>query len=366
MPRAAVFRRETRTFYRRRIPGIAVPTSPIIRSSAVAGNTTTTSTSTTVTKPAGLALDDYLLAFQFGDADNLLASMTGPSGFATLSSQAPNAGTNIPCAKVWGIQATATEVAASNFVFNDASGGDSVTILVAIVAGTYDTSDPIDFSTWTAQARVSSMVQTAPSATGVDRGLLLSIFGTDANGSSEQYPASGPAGTTLVNQFEAVSLFSMGGVYSERLAASGATGTRVVSPTPGGITTNGWIATTAVVNPPPVVIAQQGSVSLTVSPTISLNGTVAGTQIAVRSRNQNAQTTDSTSHPISLPAGVVAGDLLYVPFSIDTATAVTSTTSTGWAKLIEQAQGTTTNQTGSVWWKQATGSDALTINSDTA
>lgn len=86
----------------------------------------------------------------------------------------------------------------------------------------------------------------------------------------------------------------------------------------------------------------------------------------VRARNQGAQVTDATSHVINLPAGVQAGDLLYVAFSIDTASTVTSSTSTGWAKLASDKQGTTTNQTGEVWWKRATGSDAFTITSSTA
>jgi hypothetical protein len=88
-------------------------------------------------------------------------------------------------------------------------------------------------------------------------------------------------------------------------------------------------------------------------------------QVTVRSRTQGAQVTDSLTHVINVPEHAV-GDLLYVAFSIDTGTTVTSTSSTGWQKLIEMAQGASTNQKGSVWWKRATGSDALTIDSSTA
>ena len=86
----------------------------------------------------------------------------------------------------------------------------------------------------------------------------------------------------------------------------------------------------------------------------------------VRSRNQGAQVTDATTHNINLPAGVQVGDLLYVAFSIDTATTVTSSTSTGWQKLISDKQGTTTNQTGEVWWKRATSSNTFAITSSSA
>src|SRR4249919_212470 len=89
-------------------------------------------------------------------------------------------------------------------------------------------------------------------------------------------------------------------------------------------------------------------------------------QVTTRSRNQGAQVTDSTTHVINLPPRIEAGDVIYVAFSIDTASVNTSTSSTGWTKLIEMGQGTTTNQKGAVWWKRATGSDALTINSDIA
>jgi Concanavalin A-like lectin/glucanases superfamily len=83
----------------------------------------------------------------------------------------------------------------------------------------------------------------------------------------------------------------------------------------------------------------------------------------VRSRNSGAANTAATSHSINLPAGVVAGDLLLVGFSNDESTDPTtiSTTSTGWTVLDSVEQGATTNHRGSVLWKRATGSDALSI-----
>ena len=89
------------------------------------------------------------------------------------------------------------------------------------------------------------------------------------------------------------------------------------------------------------------------------------TLATVRARAQGSQTSDSTTHPITLPT-TVAGDLLLVAFASDTATATVSTSSTGWAILASIPQGATTNHTGSVLWKRATGSDALTVNTSTA
>jgi hypothetical protein len=89
----------------------------------------------------------------------------------------------------------------------------------------------------------------------------------------------------------------------------------------------------------------------------------AGGTATVRSRATGAQNTATTSHSITLPAGVVAGDLLVVEFSNDESTDPTtiSTTSPGWSVLGSVEQGTTTNHRGSVLWKRATGSDALTV-----
>ena len=69
----------------------------------------------------------------------------------------------------------------------------------------------------------------------------------------------------------------------------------------------------------------------------------------------------TTSHAVSMPSGVVAGDRLIVAFVHDTATATASTSSSGWSSLGSRAQGSTTNHTLTVFTKVATGSDSLTV-----
>jgi hypothetical protein len=66
---------------------------------------------------------------------------------------------------------------------------------------------------------------------------------------------------------------------------------------------------------------------------------------------------NTTSHPITLPSGIVAGDLLLCVFSVDGQP--TCSPSAGWAKLGQATQGTAV--TGAVFWRHATGADALTV-----
>lgn len=69
-----------------------------------------------------------------------------------------------------------------------------------------------------------------------------------------------------------------------------------------------------------------------------------------------------TSHPITLPSGITAGDLLLVVFSCDgnpTITVDTGASGTGWNALTQGAN--TTVVSSNVFWKIAEGSDALTL-----
>lgn len=72
---------------------------------------------------------------------------------------------------------------------------------------------------------------------------------------------------------------------------------------------------------------------------------------------------DTKSHgPITLPSGVEVGDLLLCVFSVDAAP--TCTASAGWTKLGQASYSTTV--TGAIFWKIATGSDALTVTTSSS
>ena len=72
-----------------------------------------------------------------------------------------------------------------------------------------------------------------------------------------------------------------------------------------------------------------------------------------------------TSHAVSLPADVQAGDLLVCIFSADSSGfSCTFSPSVGWTELFERGNGSTVF--GCVFWKVATGDDALTVTASEA
>src|SRR5918999_380204 len=92
--------------------------------------------------------------------------------------------------------------------------------------------------------------------------------------------------------------------------------------------------------------------------------------MTVRALVGGANNTDSTSHVVSLPAGIEVGDRLIVGFTNDTATATVSLSAAmqtaGWSILGTQAQGTTTNHRLTILTKIATGGDTLTVTTSSA
>lgn len=72
----------------------------------------------------------------------------------------------------------------------------------------------------------------------------------------------------------------------------------------------------------------------------------------------STETSDTTSHTISLPASIASGDLLVAVITVDASPSVTFT---GWTKFgdTDDIQDGT-NQAGTMWWKDATGSEGST------
>lgn len=135
-----------------------------------------------VTKPAGLAVGDLLLAFHVGDNDALLANMTAPASWTEIASQAAVSGAQ-PAMKVWHRIATSTETAALNFSFSAGGGGVFCSAgILAITAGTFDPTAPLS-PTFTINA-ANSTSHVAPSLTGIVNGLLVTAHSTDQGGAS--------------------------------------------------------------------------------------------------------------------------------------------------------------------------------------
>jgi hypothetical protein len=228
--------------------GTGGSTNPTIRSVGTGANAAAGATTSTVSKPAGLAIGDYLLGVHVGDADNVLTSMTAPTGFTALATSSPDATNNVPAVKLWGKVATSTETAAASFSFGDAGAADAAVVLIAITTGTYNTSTPVTAGTWNTMARPpGTQPQDAPSITGVANALLLAIYGSDTNGVTQAYPSTGPSGMNPEQSLQGAVKYAMAGVYSLVLSSAGATGTKSVTPTP-SVSTNGWAATQILIN----------------------------------------------------------------------------------------------------------------------
>lgn len=77
-----------------------------------------------------------------------------------------------------------------------------------------------------------------------------------------------------------------------------------------------------------------------------------------------SSTTDLASHPITIPTGLVAGDMLVVVFSSDGNPVITVGSGAGWTKL-GQLGDATGAVTSAIFWKIASGSDVLTLATST-
>ncbi len=77
---------------------------------------------------------------------------------------------------------------------------------------------------------------------------------------------------------------------------------------------------------------------------------------------------NTTSHAITLPSGISAGNLLLVAFAVDanpTVTVNTGVSGPNWTKL-GQTSNTGADVTGAIFWKIAAGGDALTLTTDSS
>jgi len=82
----------------------------------------------------------------------------------------------------------------------------------------------------------------------------------------------------------------------------------------------------------------------------------------VASSAASNRSTDVSTHNITMPAGIAAGDLLLVLFSFSGfAGSTVATASAGWTKLGQANQSTNTTAFAAVFWKIAAGSDTLTV-----
>jgi len=215
--------------------------APTIRNTTAASNA---GGSLAVTKPSGLAVGDYLIAWHISDNDGALASMGAPAGWTLLGSNAGTTGGH-PYQKVWTKVATSTETAASTFTFTDsASGIHNSAVVMAITTGTYDSTSPTTAVSFNNGGTSSSTSHVAPSVTGVVDGLLCTSHGTDSGGTAATYTA--PSGMT-----ERADTNGGSGSYTAlevatlALASTSATGSKTATCS----TSRPWKGSALIVNP---------------------------------------------------------------------------------------------------------------------
>ena len=94
--------------------------------------------------------------------------------------------------------------------------------------------------------------------------------------------------------------------------------------------------------------------------------TLANAQPVVESTSSGKQDSTTTTHAITMPSGITAGDLILVVFSMDagiTHSLLSITSGSNWIEHGYYSQGFVG---GAVYWKIAEGSDALTLTSSSA
>jgi len=285
--------------------------APTIRDTKAASNA---GGSLAVTKPSGLAVGDYLIGWHISDNDGALASMGAPSGFALLGSSAGTTGGH-PYEKVWTKVATSGDVAASTFTFTDsASGIHNSAVVMAIAAGTYDTTTPTTAVTFNNGGTSSSTSHVAPSVTGVVDGLLCTSHGTDSGGTAATYSA--PSGMT-----ERADTNGGSGAYTAlevatlALSSTSSTGTKTATCS----TSRPWKGSSLIVNPVTTPTVTGTRTNLADNPALKTNATGwTGPSGWARSTSVDAalpRTTGfegSTTGDVSPPrAAVTAGSQYY-------------------------------------------------------
>jgi hypothetical protein len=89
--------------------------------------------------------------------------------------------------------------------------------------------------------------------------------------------------------------------------------------------------------------------------------------VSVRARSWTRIQANATSHPIGMPSGIEAGDLLLAFFSVDGLPTLSGYDAGGWSLLGERVGGGGSNQqTSALLYKEAAGSDTLSVTTSAA
>jgi hypothetical protein len=189
-----------------------------------------------VTKPAGTADGDVLVAFCFGYA-TALADVTAPAGFTVRDTEG-DAGTNRH-GKVF------TKVAASegaSYTFGSTTAYDYfAVILVAVQGADTASTDGVDGTPASGIFNNGDDTADAPSISPSGSDSLLLCAAMFNSFSAAARTTTPPTGMTEIADFQRADQFDMYAAASLALSSSGATGVKTFTGSAGAGTSGGWI-----------------------------------------------------------------------------------------------------------------------------
>jgi hypothetical protein len=289
--------------------------------------------------PASVAADDIIVAMIFLDGATA-QTITAPTGFTEATdspAQAANHG-----GRVFWKRATGADSGTYTFSWGTSQYAEGQ---AHRFTGAITTGDPFDV---TVSAVDNAFVSTSPAVsdtTTVADTLLLHVA---TNWSGGTWTA--PSGFTKRMQGG----FNVATLSDKAQAASGATGS-VTATCSGTDRMTAWLGA---LKPAAGGTTHEAQASPTTTATITADATVSRYPLVETRSTGASAATNTTSHAITLPSGVQSGDLLVCTFSSDGNPTCTDNSST-WTKLGQASNSTIV--TGAIFWKRATGSDALTI-----
>lgn len=265
------------------------------------GADVTTAASTTapvsLAKPTGLVNGDFELLFLC--QKNVGGSYTPPTGYSLLASYN---GTPVRTNYVYGKDITNAAGEANPYSIA-AVGGTSRYASCAVRATGMNNSSPVDATG--AGVNVTATTATAPAVTAVATGtLLVSVWQINVSGLTPPV-LTAPPGQTLVARVDSPDAGSVTtlAVYQETVAASGSTGTRLLTSSISG-TINGYMFTMAIV-----------PVSQTILPSGIATGEAIGTAVV---SNVSGSTQTLSPSGIATAGAIGTAVVAKVPRPVDT------------------------------------------------
>lgn len=213
-------------------------------------------------RPSGTEAGDLLIAAHISDNDGSLGEMEGPDGWDLLG-EYDHGSSETPRLKIW--QRIATSSEPSSYEFPDSTDAHSALAILRITGHNPDA--PLAVTPVFDGSSSSSNNHVAPSVTGVQGGLLVTIHAGETSGTTRSYWGAPDGMTARVDVAPSDGGQVVLGVNTQELTADGATGSRSAfcSGSVEWVAASLVIAPVPVAPPPPIVSGPTSGVLRTVS-----------------------------------------------------------------------------------------------------